>query len=89
MKTKMAKKNKSKSSKGRSISKLKRNNQKRNKLIKKGKLKPPKSTSTWVKAQQEKFQKKKPQKHKGTLCSMCALVFFTFHQVTRSVLVFI
>jgi len=38
----------------RSISKVKRGNQRRQKLIKKGKLKPPNSTSTFVKAQEAK-----------------------------------
>ena len=46
---------------GRTISKVKRNNQRKNKLIKKGKLKPN-SQNTWIKAQQEKHQQVKAKK---------------------------
>ena len=49
--------------KGRSISKLKRNLQKRNKLVKQGKLKP-KSTNTWIQAQERKKLKNKVKHHK-------------------------
>lgn len=57
----MGKKAKGKAGKGRTISKIKRSNQKRNKLIKKGKLKPN-STNPWIAAQVEKGAKGKAKR---------------------------